>query len=441
MTMTEKQDWSKLLEFLEPKKPVYCPHEPFKKQKVFLRYDGLEALYGGRAGGGKSDALLMGALQWVDTPGYAALLLRNTFADLALPGSLMDRAHEWMDDQDGPRWLGSKNTWIFPSGATITFGYLDKPLDHLRYKGAEFQYIGFDEVTEIREKQYQYLFSRLRKPSTMSGLGLARVPLRMRSASNPAPNWVRRRFIEHPDDDGTKRLYVPAGVRDNPFVDHKSYLEALAKVDPIERKRLEEGDWWAEEEGSKFRREDFKIIQPDAVPDLARVYQVRYWDTASTEKTHENDPDFTAGALCSVVDGYLIIHDMRHVQTNPAGVERLIRQTAEEDGVHVKVRMESVGGFGKLIVDHYARHVMLGFDFDGHPAIKGKEERLDPWAAMSRRQQVLLVSGAWNRAFLDEAVSFGAPNVHDDQLDAVSGAFEVITGIGMKKPARIEIIL
>jgi len=34
----------------------------------------LEVLFGGSAGGGKSDALLMAALQYVDVPGYAAIL-------------------------------------------------------------------------------------------------------------------------------------------------------------------------------------------------------------------------------------------------------------------------------------------------------------------------------------------------------------------------------
>ena len=37
--------------------------------------------YGGAAGGGKSEALLMAALQYIDTPSYAALLLRRSFRD------------------------------------------------------------------------------------------------------------------------------------------------------------------------------------------------------------------------------------------------------------------------------------------------------------------------------------------------------------------------
>ena len=185
-------DWQKVLDYLEPKKPQWCPEAPSLTQKVFLRTYAIEALFGGAAGGGKSSALLMSAMQYVDTPGYSAILFRRTFADLALPGALMDRFQSWIAPHDEVRWNGSTYTATFPSGARISFGYLINLQDYLRYKGAEFQFIGMDEVTEIRESDYRYLFSRLRRPASGP---LAKVPLRMRSASNPAPNWVRQRFI------------------------------------------------------------------------------------------------------------------------------------------------------------------------------------------------------------------------------------------------------
>src|SRR5690606_34535149 len=46
----------------------YIPHRPFKQQLEFLLDPIEEIFYGGSAGGGKSDALLIGALQYVLFP-------------------------------------------------------------------------------------------------------------------------------------------------------------------------------------------------------------------------------------------------------------------------------------------------------------------------------------------------------------------------------------
>src|SRR6185295_14152306 len=81
-----------------PTLQIFWPHlgSCSAKQAAFLSLDCLEAGYGGAAGGGKSDAILAGALQYVDVPGYAALILRRTYAQLTLPDSIMDRAHQWL---------------------------------------------------------------------------------------------------------------------------------------------------------------------------------------------------------------------------------------------------------------------------------------------------------------------------------------------------------
>lgn len=90
-------------------KNPYIPHKPFLKQAIFLTRLDRELLYGGQAGGGKSDALLMAALQYVMYPDYHALLLRRTYKELALPGALMDRADEWLTPTDA-EWNAENKT-------------------------------------------------------------------------------------------------------------------------------------------------------------------------------------------------------------------------------------------------------------------------------------------------------------------------------------------
>lgn len=237
------------------------PHQPEPRQAAFLKLGDLgvlEALYGGAAGGGKSDCLLMAALQYVDVPGYAALLLRRTYADLALPGAIMSRSKDWLMGSDA-HWSEKDFRWTFPSGATLSFGYLQTFNDVYRYQSAEFQFIGFDELTQFTESEYRYLFTRLRRPS---GDGtLAALPLRMRGASNPGGRghgWVKRRFIEKtPDPDDPQdtieraaaRIFIPARLGDNPHVDQAAYIESLNNVDPFLRAQMLDGDWDAREPG------------------------------------------------------------------------------------------------------------------------------------------------------------------------------------------------
>lgn len=249
----------------------YIPHPPHLKQHVFLWLHCQEALFGGAAGGGKSDALLMAALQWADTPGYAAIILRRTFADLSLPGAVMSRAQEWLAHTDA-KWDDNKKTWRFPSGATLTFGYLQTGKDKFRYQGAEFQFIGFDEVTQFPEEDYRYLFSRLRKPEPPEGdseddsrqraivRALATVPLRMRCATNPGGEghrWVKTRFLDkepdtdEPDDiaSAAARMFIPSLLEDNPSLDKGAYEASLKQLDPITQAQLRHGDWTIRQPG------------------------------------------------------------------------------------------------------------------------------------------------------------------------------------------------
>lgn len=374
-------------------------------------------MFGGSAGGGKSDALLMSALQYVDIPGYAAILFRRTYTDLSLPGALMDRAHSWLRSTDA-RWCERDKTWLFPSGASITFGYLEHDNDVYRYQSSEFQFIGFDETTQFTENQYRYLFSRLRR------LANVKIPLRVRAASNPGGighEWVRQRFIVEGQEKG--RIFIPARIEDNPYIDALEYIASLNELDPVTRAQLLNGDWTAKTVGDMFRHEWLPIV--DSYPAEAKL--VRFWDLAATEATKGKDPDFVAGGLVGLHDGVYYIIDMRRARTTPLGVESLIKRTAEEDGIGVNIYIEQEGGAsGKLIIDHYLRHVVVGFPVRGKSTQgKSKLERAQPFSAAAQAGNVKLVRGSWIGDFLNELEIF--PNgAHDDQVDAISGAIQVL---------------
>lgn len=433
------ENWEEILKFLTPKTPPFCPEEPSLTQKVFLRTNALEALFGGAAGGGKSSALLMAALQYVDVPNYNAILFRRTYADLALPGAIMDRFQAWIANYDDVRWNANNYTAVFPSGARISFGYLNNSQDYLRYKGAEFQFIGMDEVTEIRENDYRYLFSRLRRPASGP---VSKVPLRMRAASNPAPNWVRQRFIV--EGQSTGRIFVPSMLTDNPGIDAESYRLSLQALDPVERRRLEEGDWWSTTLGSMFERESIVLVEQNEIPQLTSTARaVRFWDLAATEPSQTNpDPDWTVGTLMLFDQGIAYILDVKKVRAKGEKVEQFIAQTAYEDGHGVTIRMEQEpGSSGKALVDQYARYVLPGYDFAGIRSTGDKITRARPFAAAVANGNARCVRGVWLTDWLDELASFPEACPHDDQVDSAVGAFTFLAGLGLPQRKRASIVV
>ena len=387
----------------------WIPITPTGKQLLFLSLTNFEAFFGGAARGGKSFALLAGGLQYVDEPGYSALILRSSLAELNLPGALMTVAHDWLYGT-AAKWNDQRKTWTFPSGATLTFGYMDSRDDERRYLGSEYQYIAYDELTGFSESQYRYLFHRLtRRPGSV-------IPIRVRSASNPGGpghGWVKERFIVGGAEDG--RQFIPADLYDNVHVDQKAYLAAIGKQDIVTRAQMM-GDWDILAEGNMFKRQWFEIV--DAVP--AGGPCVRFWDLAATEAKDGTDPDWAVGAKIRRASGIYFVEDVQRTQSTPQGVEALVLQTAMLDGPEVEIVMEQEpGSSGKTVIDHY-RRVLGGFVFRGVPSTGSKELRAQPVSAQAEAGNVKLLKGLWIGDFLDELTAFPGGS-HDDQVDGLSG--------------------
>lgn len=418
-SLTKKQK-DELIKSLTPRMTPYIKIEPTEKQQIFLCLDNLEAFFGGAAGGGKSIVLLAAALQYVDIPGYNALIIRDTYSNLAKADALIPVSHEWLSQTDA-HWNGEKHMWRFPTGATLSFGHMDHPMSHFDYQSSQFQYIAFDELVSIRENQYLYMFSRLRR---IEGVG---IPLRVRSASNPPAReqiargeWVKRRFI----DDKTREagaIFVPAKMGDNIHLDIKSYKESLLKLDPVTRQQLEEGDWNIKAKGRMFEIGWFKYL--DVVPQDV-ITSIRYWDLAATEESDDNDPAWTSGCKMSKTKtGFYIIEHVDRSRKNPVNVESTVKGTAYKDGIRTHIWMEQEpGSAGKTIIDHFRRIVLPGFVFRGDKVTGAKADRAYPFACQCEAGNVFLVKGHWNQAFLEEAELF-PDGKFKDQIDSASGAF------------------
>lgn len=364
----------------------------------------------------------MAALVFAHVPGYSALILRRTFPDLSQPGGIMDRAHEWLGPTDA-KWSPRDTRYDFPGGGRLRFGYLEHDRHRFRYAGGEYQFIGFDEVTQFELKQYAFLFSRLRRTRDLD------VPLRMRGASNPGGighAWVKRRFLtsSHPD-----RFFIPASVYENPHLDAEEYAQSLGHLDPMTRAQLLHGDWSARTAGAIFRREWITLHEMYGGATHSRP--VRFWDLAATEDDGVSDPDWTSGTkMIRDHFGKFWIIGQERFRANPHIVRQRVGETAERDGIECRVRMQQdPGQAGKDQIDIYARDVLSGYAFEGVIMTGSKFVRAQPMASAAGAGRLAILDRPWTDDLLDELEGFQEDDkqyTHDDQVDSASGAFNFL---------------
>lgn len=256
------------------------PMQPAPKQVAFCALPYVEALYGGSSGCGKSAVLLMDALRYTDVPGYAAIIFRKSLTDLKRNGGLLDLAMNWLGPYLGREVFYEASTHMFKwlNGSSLTFGYCGSYTSWEHYQGGNYQYIGWDELTQHSEQDFDEMLTRLRRNScSVHGQypredcnncamysHMRKIPLRVRSTTNPGGRghlWVKKRYKlyksnkpEHINPvtgmpgiwlsgDPTKP-YLPAFFVDNPGLDHDTYQSILRMIKDDQRKaQMLEGDW------------------------------------------------------------------------------------------------------------------------------------------------------------------------------------------------------
>lgn len=372
-----------------------------------------EIFFGGAGGGGKSDAMLMLAIQddWIANPGYSALILRKTFSDLNQAEGILNRAQSWLIGQPGVEWQAQHNRFVFGSGAILQFGHCHNSTDHLKYRGGKYNLVCWDELTDFPENQYTFLFSRQRRPSGSD------LPLLTVSASNPGGKgheWVRERLVRTKAPD---RFFLPALFTDNPHLDQAEYAKTLDMMLPTERARVKYGDWDVVDGVTLFDRAWLSLV--DKLPDQPRV-SCRFWDCAATP----GGGDYSVGLRVHKIDNHFYNDHMVRGQFGPADLDRIIRETVEMDGHEVAQVFEVEPGSAGKRVMQYLRQLLAGYKlFEDRPT-GDKYVRALPAARHASNGRVHLVKGPHVGAVIEEVCAFtGKPgDKHDDIVDTLSGA-------------------
>ncbi len=267
-------------------KEYLVSYSPTKKQRLFHASCADEVLFGGAAGGGKSKAIAMDALfRCLRYPKTRAYIFRRTYAELE--DTIIREAL-----QSYPEGLGKYNATrheiAFPNGSAILFRHCAHVPDMNLYKGAEIQWLYFDELTSFEEEIYDFLKTRLRAKKSLG------VHPCVRSASNPGDighAWVKKRFVdaasameifestitsrESAHTKTYRMQFIPSLVTDNPYIGEE-YLFQLEQKPPALRNALLFGDWNAFE-GQVFmewqdRPENYRdrlwthVVEPFEIP-------------------------------------------------------------------------------------------------------------------------------------------------------------------------------
>lgn len=175
-----------------------------------------------------------------------------------------------------------------------------------------------------------------------------------------------------------------------------------------------------------------QYLKTGHVPPIDRW--VRFWDLATSEK---QTGDYTVGALVGIGDDHTIyLRDIVRFRLEwPDACEFIAQITeadareAREQGYEYSVGVEKVAALQALVQDLFRKAIFERVSlWPMDPKGRDKKERASGWVARAKFDKFRMAVGPWNQDFINECVSFtGAKtDIHDDQVDAVSGAYHLL---------------
>ncbi len=333
----------------------------------------------------------------------------------------------WMTTRGGGMWAAGAGGPI--TGKGFHLGILDDPVKNAEEAGSVV-------VRERLTEWYTSTFTTREMPGNSAIL-----LVQTRWHQEDLAGWLLRRERTGMDEQGWHVVSMPAiaepngepwpqgcTVEPDPRAEGEALCPPLFPADRLRAIERQVGSrFWSAlyqqrptaREGSFFKTGWFTLA--DAAPARMREH-VRYWDLASAAPGRG---DYTVGALMAIdPEGICWIEDIIRFQAGPAERNRLVVTTASVDASRygrVKVIVEKPPGAGTEVCEALIRQ-LAGYFVAADRVHHDKVTRAEPFAAQVEAGNVRLVKGEWNSLFLEEAASFPFGS-HDDQVDAVAGAF------------------
>ena len=208
-------------------------------------------LYGGAAGGGKTEALVWEIYRWGTNDQYPGLkigVFRKTFPEVEK--YFISRCLDVFPIHSYTYQV-TKHRMVFKeTGTVVEFNSCEHEFDVLQYQGAQYDIIIIDELTHFSEFQFKYL--RTRNRPSVGGMKCGFRPIFI-AGTNPGGLghvFVKRLFVmkdEYLQGEGGPNdyLFIPSKVWDNQSLveSDPEYVQKLEALPEMERRALLDGDW------------------------------------------------------------------------------------------------------------------------------------------------------------------------------------------------------